>query len=372
MRSPQRINLLITIFDLHFGGISNLILQTAPALNFRMNVEVIYFGPKKEMLQRYINAGINTTRIPYAGSKDSLKAGKELAKFIKSKNIDVVSTHLFVDKTIVAIARRFTPFKILSTIHSANKPYPLKYFGTVIKNKVEDIFHNRVADKNFAVSNASLQSWIKYRNFKNNNSRVLYSGIEELPCIKSIPTDFENKDKIFITACRFTKEKGLERLINLFSKIDNKKNNWQFWILGSGLLELELEEIVSKLNLEKHIIFKGFQTELCEFYNQADFYINGSYHEALPVSIIESMSVGLPIIGSNVGGIPELIDSNKNGYLVDFNNSEESLSVLKDCIHMSHNRYESFSKASRQIFRSKFTIETYVKEFEKEMIDLVN
>lgn len=367
MNGPERTNLLIAIFDLHFGGISNLILQTTPALMKKMNVEVVYFGQKDEMLNRYRQAGINTRRISYRGFRDVFKAGKELAHLIKESQIDVVSTHLVIDKMITTVARKYAKFKLVSTFHSVNNPYPTRNIKYFLNSKFEDYFHNNVVDKNFAVSEASLNSWKKYRNLRNKKSRVLYSGIKKLPCKISIAEEFTQKDKIFVTACRFTPEKGLIRLIRLFHSLDSFSQNWQFWLIGTGGLEAELEKLVSALDLSEKILFKGFQTDLCPLYSKADFYINGSFHEALPVSILESMSIGLPVVGSDVGGIPEVISHKENGYLVDFRDEEEPLNVLKECLEMSRKEYSEFSREAVRTFNSKFSIERYVNEFSREM-----
>jgi len=367
MNNTKKINLLITVFDLHFGGISNLILQTTPALMKEMNIEVVYFGPRDEMLQRYKNVGINVERIPYNGPKDLLRAGRELGRFIKRKQIDIVSTHLFIDKAIASISKFHVKFKLLSTLHSAENPYASGKFKISINHRLEDLYHNYLVDKNFAVSEASLISWKKFRGFNHKNTTVLYSGIEKLPCDKKITQTFENKVKIFVTACRFTQEKGLERLINLLNDLNNYNENWQFWIIGDGLLREKLEKLVISLNLEKKILFKGFQTELCQFYKDADFYINSSFHEALSISIIEAMSIGMPVIGSKVGGIPEVIGHDVNGYLINFNDVNEGLDILGKCINMSKEQYEIFSINSRGKFESKFSIDKYVKNFTKEM-----
>ncbi len=367
MNTTSRINLLITVFDLHFGGISNLILQTTPALMKEMDIHVVYFGPKDEMLERYKNAEIRIFRIEYNGIKDLLRAGKQLANFIQSNRIHIVSTHLFVDKAITTVARRFAKFKVLSTLHSANNPYPSGNYRLYINNKLEDYFQNFVADKNFAVSEASLKSWKEHRNFKNKNTRILYSGIEKLPCRIPKSIDFERKKKIFVTACRFTKEKGLRRLITQFSELNSVNTNWEFWIIGSGFLFDEISILVKDLKLQKQVILKGFQTNLCHFYKEVDFYINGSFHEALPVSILEAMSIGIPIIGSKVGGIPEIVSHAENGYLVNFEDEKEALDILEKCINMSFKDYGFMSKNSQEIFSSKFSIDNYVKIFTEEM-----
>lgn len=368
MNKTKRINLLITVFDLHFGGISNLILQTAPALMKNIDVEVIYFGAKDEMLPRFRKADIPTSRIPYRGLKDIWSVGRKLGEYINKEGIGIVSTHLAIDKAIVSIAKLYASFKIISTLHSVNNPYISKNLNYLATSKFEDYFHNVVVDRNFAVSKASLESWKKYRNLNCGKTTIIYSGIERLKCNKQSGRNYEAGDKIFVTACRITYEKGLDRLLRLFAALPEK--NWELWIIGEGPLKSGLENMVKDFGLEKKIYFKGFQTDLCQFYELADFYINSSYQEALPVSILEAMSIGLPILGSNVGGVPETVIEGRNGYLIDFEEKESGEEIIRRCLNFDKEQYEMLSRNAFKIFNDKFSIEHYVEKFKFELNQL--
>lgn len=366
----NRYNIVITVFDLHFGGISNLILQTAPSLKKNVNLQVVYFGPKDEMLIPFSNAGIDVKRIKYNGLRDFLSSSKQLSILIREGNVHIVSTNLFLDKVIVALSRIRVNFKIMSTLHSAKNPYEganLKFF---LRYKIEDFFHRHIANRNIAVSKASLKSWIKYRNLPTKNTKVLYSGINELECRKNVSIDFNIKPKIFVTACRFTPEKGLTRLINYFNDLNRISNHWEFWIIGDGFLMKELTQLVKDMNLNNQIKFLGFQTNLCAYYKDADYYINSSFHEAFPVSILEAQSVGLPVIGSNVGGIPEIITSGYNGFLINFEKNNEVINILNQCINLDSNQYSVYSKNSLKNFTGRFSIDNYTKNFIKEIEEL--
>lgn len=361
----RKINLLITVTNVHVGGIASLLLTSTPSLAKKMNVEIAYFGHSGEMLQRFLDAGIKMTYFPYSGKKDMLKVVLKLAKHIKKEKIDVVSTNFFMDKVIVFFASRITKFKIVSTFHSVKKPTtltPNKYF--------QIFFHKYVVDKNFAVSKSVLESWVKYRGLSLSNSKVLYSGIENLPC-ETQKIRCKEKEVIFVTAARITKVKGFERLIHYFSILNKRKSNWQFWIIGDGFQKAYLQELVLKLELQKKIIFIGYQTDLCGFYKKADFFINSSVREALSISILEALSAGVPSVGSNVGGIPEVINHEENGFLVNFNDAEESLFVLQKCLEMEEDRYLALSKKAKETFYHKFWIDRYVQTFNEELEEIV-
>lgn len=366
----RKINLLITLVDLHFGGISNLTLQTVPGLNKKFNVTVVYFGPNEDMLDRFIRSGIVIKRIPYNGGKDILKAVLGLRSFIIENKIDIVSTNFAPDKLIVSLTRILIKFKIVGTIHNTFDPNitPIKF--KTWRFKFEEYFHNKVANKVIGVSECAIENAKKYRNLKNNNLAVIYSGIVGLS--NNIPKRQLNKRVIFVSACRLVEIKGLERLIDIFLEVHKTNINWELWLIGNGNLENKLKNKVNMLGLTRNVIFKGYQKNLVSFYDLADYYINSSYNEALGISIIEAMSVGLPILGSNVGGIPEVVEHGYNGYLIDFKNENESTKKILQTICLDPEKFSQISENSKNCFKEKFSIEKYVSRVNNEFNTLMH
>jgi len=364
-----RPNILITLVDLHFGGISNLVLQTAPALNERMNIFVVYFGPNEDMLERYLNAGIRIERLNYEGKKDILSAVLKLRKFIIKNKIDLVSTNFTPDKIIVSLARLLTKFRVLGTIHNAQDRTGEQMVVTW-GSRFEEFFNNYIADKIIGVSSAAIRVAKTFKNLNNKNSVVVHSGIEGFSDV-SIKRKVKGETTIFITACRFHPVKGLSRLLQIFEKLKKLNINWEFWLIGDGVLLNELKNEVDGLGLTNNVKFMGFQHQLRPYYEASNFYINSSHHEALGVSLLEAMSIGLPIIGSDVGGIPEIIKDRENGFLVDFNNINSTLNILTYAIDMSGLEYEQFSANCIDTFHSKFSIEHYVEKMNYEVKSLI-
>ena len=355
--------ILITLVDLHFGGISNLILQTSPELKKYFNIHIIYFGPNKDMLQRFNAAGLAPLRIPYEGGKDTLRAALELRKFIVENSVDVVSTHFTPDKLIVGICRLFIDFKIVSTIHNVSTVN-----NNSLRGRYESYFHNKMSDKVFAVSKAALNCAKQFRNLHNSKSVVLYNAVQELDVCRGDSRKTGNT--VFITACRFNAIKGLENLIDIFNVFNNNHTKWMLLLVGTGELFDQIKARVSFYSLEDKIFFLGFQENLAPLYEKADFYINSSKNEALSLSIIEAMSSGLPILASNVGGIPEVVQHHKNGFLIDFSNDSEPIKYLKMAYNIEPKLYREFSKNSRKIFKEKFSVHSFTIKMKEEIDSL--
>lgn len=370
-QKEEDINLVITMIDLHFGGISNLILQSSPALSKKMNLKVVYFGSNEDMLPRFKKANIDTVRIPYTGGKGIIKTARKLSDFIKENRINVVSTNFLPDKTIVSLARLFTRFKIIGTIHNSFNPEITPLKRKSLRFRFEEFFHNHIADKIIAVSNSAKENAFKYRNLKNKNVSVVYSGIIPLADSKRHDPRITEEKIHFITTCRLVPIKGLRRLIDCFNHESIKNLKWKLKIVGDGELKNELMKKVSSLGLESKITFLGYQDDVQTLLKDSHFYINSSYNEALGISLIEAMSMGLPLIGPNVGGIPEVIEENTNGFLVNFNEPDKTSKVLSYAINIKKEAYNQLSENSYKIFHEKFSIEKYVLTLNKEIQQLI-
>ncbi len=141
--------------------------------------------------------------------------------------------------------------------------------------------------------------------------------------------------------------KGLPYLFHALSKLDQGRINWHLDIIGEGPAREECEHLVTSLGLDHRIKFHGLRTkrEVAEFMRRADFFVLPSLWENLPCVLIEAMASGLPIVSTDTGGIPELIDA-ETGILVppgDATKLSEALDLMIDSL----DRYDRFAIAQR-------------------------
>ena len=94
-----------------------------------------------------------------------------------------------------------------------------------------------------------------------------------------------------------------------------KDENVMFLICGRGEKENELKEAVIKYGVENKTIFCGFRNDINEILKIADLFIFPSFQEGLPVSVIEAMAAGLPVVCSDIRGNRDLIENGKGGFL---------------------------------------------------------
>ena len=134
----------------------------------------------------------------------------------------------------------------------------------------------------------------------------------------------------FLFVGRFQTQKNLETVLKTFA-VTFKQQQVHLTLVGDGPLKESLNQEVKKLNIENQVSWLPWQTKqgLKKCYNESDCLINFSLYEGMPNVVMEAMASGLPIIASNIMGHDELIEDNKNGFLINLNDKQGFASALK-------------------------------------------
>lgn len=160
----------------------------------------------------------------------------------------------------------------------------------------------------------------------------------------------------FVFFGRLGEEKGIKTLVLACQQANTKLN-----IVGTGPLEEELQELIS--SSEGRIKLLGYQTgeDLFDIIRDARAVILPSeWYENAPISIMEAYALERPVIGANIGGIPEMIKENETGTLFESGNVEALSQVLKQYDEMSTEELLKMGQAGRQWVENDFTVEHYV------------
>jgi glycosyltransferase involved in cell wall biosynthesis len=175
-----------------------------------------------------------------------------------------------------------------------------------------------------------------------------------------------NEDIVFGNVALLTERKGHTVLIDAFNLLRDKVHEYdkvKLVIEGTGEEEQKLKNIVASLKLNNNILLIGSQEHIFDIYNIFDVFVLSSIsNEDMPNVIIEAMSLGKPIIGTNLAGIPEEIENNVNGFIVNVNNAEDlSEAMLKFIV--DKNLIQKMGIKSKEIFDNKFEYSEIIKSF---------
>jgi glycosyltransferase involved in cell wall biosynthesis len=118
-----------------------------------------------------------------------------------------------------------------------------------------------------------------------------------------------------------------------------------FIALGNGSLKEEMKSKIENLGLSENLKLVGFKSEIGDYLKLFDIFTLFSSKEGLGTSILDAMSVGLPIVGTNAGGIPEIIINDENGFLVPKKNPEALANAFLQLIESSYLRQKFGNKS---------------------------
>ncbi|MEM2081869.1 MAG: glycosyltransferase family 4 protein [Candidatus Bathyarchaeia archaeon] len=196
------------------------------------------------------------------------------------------------------------------------------------------------SNKIIAVSDFTRRELLQYYPVQAEKIRVIHNGVDTS---KFKPADDKRKakaelglstaDKAILSVGRLYARKGLFTLIESAALVTKKFKNAKFIIAGKGLSNemAKLVNYAAKLGVKENLVFTGYfpDKKLPRLYQAADIFAFSTFYENLPFAVLEALSTGLPVVTTRVGGIPEMIESGRNGFLVEpFNARELAAKIL--------------------------------------------
>ena len=194
------------------------------------------------------------------------------------------------------------------------------------------------------------------------NGNVVLNGIE-IPSDNSLNIKTENSMVTVGTVALFKKQKNYPLFIDLCESITNEYSNVNFISIGTGPDYEIIKQYTNKLNLESKINFLGNQSNALEIMkDKFDVFVLTSIKEGLPNVIMEAMSVGLPVVATDVGGVSELVKHGETGFLVPSGDRDELVKYCKTLIDDSKLRF-AMGQKGRDFIVQNYSAEKMVREF---------
>ena len=189
--------------------------------------------------------------------------------------------------------------------------------------------------------------------------RIIHNPMRDNFKLKS--KNSEEKELVkFITVARLVPMKGYKRILKAISKLNFK---FQYTIISDGREKNTIFRLIEELDLQDKIVHIPHTNEVSKYLSESDYYLMGSYAEGFPNCLIESCSVGTPVIAFNApGGLNEIIDNGINGFLV---NSETEF------IEKISQSQDWDPKAIRESVFKKFNLEKIIGDYEKLFLEIL-
>lgn len=252
-------------------------------------------------------------RIEYLDKKPGFDASViiKLVHLFKKEKPDVVHTHIYASKYALPAAAIAGVKKKIHTVHSMAQ----KEQGSLGK-KVNTFMYRHCGVVPVALSSEVKKSIGEVYGLQESIIPVVYNGIDLSKCIRK--NDYEaNGVFTIVHVGRFMKVKNHKTLIRAFARFAEKKESIRLQLLGEGELLDEMKDYAEKLKVADKVEFLGLQSNVYPYLNKADVFCLPSEYEGVPMTLIEAMGTGLPIVASNVGGIPDMLVNGENALLVE-------------------------------------------------------
>jgi len=316
MKRP--VHVLQLIDSMAFGGAEVLLRDlTCGLLERGYKVSVCYStsGPIADEMKAI---GVSITRLPRLGRLDPFLLWRMWHE-IRRKRPDIVHTHLFKSDFHGRIAARLAGVKVvISTLHNCDPWAKNPILGNIYGLTA------RLADKIIAVSQDVQEYAIRYR-----LSQPDY--VETIP--NAIPLERFKKDKLLGCAirkefnisenapllgiiARLSEQKDHQTFLKAAAIIAEKRPATRFLIVGEGPLRPYLQELTESMGLSRSVIFCGIRKDIESIYSALDVLVFSSRWEGLPVSLLEGMASGLPIVATDVGSISRVMKAGEMGAIV--------------------------------------------------------
>ncbi len=258
--------------------------------------------------------------IRVSGEADLL-AGMKIAGICRKHKFNILHLHTAHAMGLGLIAKFFMPSLILIGVRRVDFHIRKNYFSrkkyfsdkmnkiVCISNGIRKVLLDDGVDDSKLIT---IHSGVDMNKF---DDILLPSGFRES---LSIP----DSNVIVGTVAAFVGHKDYPNLIDAAEIVIRSRKNVTFVAVGDGAKQEQMEALVSSKNLQNHFVFTGFRKDIGNFLKLFDIFVMASKLEGLGTSILDAQAQGLPVVGTNTGGIPEAVQNGINGVLVERQNSQ--------------------------------------------------
>jgi glycosyltransferase involved in cell wall biosynthesis len=286
----------------------------------------------------------------------------KLFRVFKKEKFDIVHTHTAKAGALGRLAACLAGVPaIIHTPHGHNfYGYFNRFFSAaiILIEKFLSIFTCKI----MVLTQLERNDYLKFRVAGDKKIILIYMGLELDKFIGQNPQKFRSNlnidpsEKLVGFVGRLDPIKGAQvfvRAAGLCLKADTRA---KFILAGEGALRRKLEESAESAGFNGRVIFVGWREDVADVMSALDILVLPSLNEAAGMVLIEAQSLGVPVIASNVGGIPEMIKQGQTGILVPANDPEALASAIKELLS-DPQRLQAMSEAGRSWVKSRFKAE---------------
>lgn len=381
------------ILYLHAGaemyGADKILLELVSGLNSKRFHPIVVLPEHGILEKRLKENNIETYVIPYPILRRKYfnvrgiwqyvstyySSSKQIEKLVKKKNISLIHVNTAAVLEGIYLKKKLK-VKMVWHIHEI-------ILSPAIVGKTLNYLVGKYSDQCIAVSEAVKNNLLKSGYFKPEQIDVIYNGVDSHKFTPSLDSGYlysewnipKNAIKVGMIG-RVNAWKGQDHFLEALTPLLNQYPNLYLFIIGSAFTGQEwrvnnLKEKIAKNQNSKRIIYSEFRTDNNYIQNFLNLLVLPSTNpDPLPTVVLEAMASGTPVVGYRHGGVTEMIRNGKDGLLAEVNDPVDMRQKVEWILE--NNKFVQFGKNARFRQESKFSIQSFILNFEKMYIKISN
>lgn len=297
----------------------------------------------------------------------------KIVSVVREKNLDIIHAHYAIPHSACAyLAREIIgreKLKLVTTLHGTD----ITLVGSDPSFREITTFSIRESDAVTAVSRSLQKETLDYfpgcskplhiPNFIDTEQYFPLNSMSKSSKSRVICSFPSGKEKVLLHISNFRPVKRVHDVIEVFYRVQ-KEIPSQLLLVGDGVEKYRVAVLAEELGLKDKVTFLGVQDDVLPVLHEADLFLLTSEKESFGLAILEAMACGVPVVASNVGGIPEVAEDGRTSFLYDVGDVE---SMAWGCVRLLTQRelYKEFCMQSRERAAQKFHRDKIVKLYEE-------
>ncbi|MFH0810737.1 MAG: glycosyltransferase [Pseudomonadota bacterium] len=364
--NAEPIRILQLTHGLHFGGLERVVIDLSRRLNQDPRYEVQVCTVVLEGAQFKILKG-EGIQVRHMGKKPGLDCSLffKLARFFKAGRFDIVHAHGPVAYFHGACAAKLA--RVPAFVYTEHgRDWDQLSLRTLLSERLAASLTTRIV----AVSAHARNCLMARERMPARKVEVILNGIDDSPFATARGEAIRKELRVapdqplvgFVS--RLQPQKGPTYLIEAARLVVDRLPSARFVLTGDGEHRLQVEETIDRLGLRQSVVLTGWRSDIHDIISALDIFVLPSVWEGTPLVVLEAMAAGKPIVATEVGGVPAVLDNEQTALLVRPSDpaalAESIIRLLQDRALMAR-----IGRQAREVFKQKYSLGTMFAGYER-------
>ncbi|MBU3010521.1 glycosyltransferase family 4 protein [Polaribacter vadi] len=288
--------------------------------------------------------------------RNLLKHIKKLINIIDENNIEIIQTQFFFGELLGGILKALKPnIKLIVTFEGAMS-------AGFIKRNIQKLIYKKVDAFIYISKYVKTEKEKVFPQLKQSETLIIYNGTDKLKVDETLAINKENNFSL-LSVSSLINIKNIDVLIDMMQLLSiNKQQDIHLFIAGDGVHKKELEAKVKAHKIENRVHFLGRQKAIGNLLANADVIVHPCYIEGFGLSVVEAMMAEKPVIVSNSGALPEIVEHKKTGFLVNPFKAEDWQKAILE-LKKNKDLANKIAKNARIKAEQDFSVKNFVNNY---------